>query len=100
MLCRWLVYFILPRLILGRFSIRKRSEAPQVETEGMSYTKCVSTVNLEMAKGEKEEINQADNVISYFKSLTLEKKYGTTGSIEMEHGAVYIGDKSFGKKIY
>ena len=53
-----------------------------------------------MAKGEKEEINQADNVISYFKSLTLEKKYGTTGSIEMEHGAVYIGDKSFGKKIY
>ena len=48
-----------------------------------------------MAKGEKEEINQADNVVSYFKSLTLEKKYGTTGSIEMEHGAVYIGDKSF-----
>ena len=51
-----------------------------------------------MAKGEKEEINQADNVVSYFKSLTLEKKYGTTGSIEMEHGAVYIGDKSFEKQ--
>ena len=44
-----------------------------------------------MAEEEKEESNQA-NVVSYFKSLTLEKKYGTTGSIEMEQGAVYIGD--------
>ena len=44
-----------------------------------------------MAEEEKEEANQA-NVVSYFKSLTLEKKYGTTGSIEMEQGAVYIGD--------
>ena len=44
-----------------------------------------------MAEDEKEESNQA-NVVSYFKSLTLEKKYGTTGSIEMEQGAVYIGD--------
>ena len=43
-----------------------------------------------MAKGEQEEVNQA-NVVSYFKSLTLEKKYGTTGAIEMEQGAVYIG---------
>ncbi len=46
-----------------------------------------------MAKGEEEEVNQTDNVVSYFKSLTLEKKYGTTGSVEMEHGAVYIGYK-------
>ena len=44
-----------------------------------------------MAKGDQEELNQA-NVVSYFKSLTLEKKYGTTGAIEMEQGAVYIGD--------
>ena len=44
-----------------------------------------------MAEEDKEETNQ-DNVVSYFKSLTLEKKYGTTGSIEMEQGAVYIGD--------
>ena len=44
-----------------------------------------------MAKGEQEEVNQA-NVVSYFKSLTLEKKYGTTGAIEMEEGAVYIGE--------
>ena len=29
---------------------------------------------------------------SYYKSLTLQKKYGTTGSVEMEHGTVYIGD--------
>ena len=51
-----------------------------------------------MAKGEEEEDNQADNVVSYFKSLTLEKKYGTTGSVEMEHGAVYIGYKSLLQK--
>ena len=44
-----------------------------------------------MAEEDKEETNQ-DNVVSYFKSLTLEKKYGTTGSIEMEQGSVYIGD--------
>ena len=44
-----------------------------------------------MAKGDQEELNQA-NVVSYFKSLTLEKKYGTTGAIEMEQGAVYIGE--------
>ena len=54
------------------------------------YSKC-KTVHLEMAKGDQEELNQA-NVVSYFKSLTLEKKYGTTGAIEMEQGAVYIGD--------
>ena len=45
-----------------------------------------------MAKGEQEEVHQA-NVVSYFKSLTLEKKYGTTGAIEMKQGAVYIGEK-------
>ena len=33
-----------------------------------------------------------DVVKSYYKSLTLQKKYGTTGSIEMENGAVYIGN--------
>ena len=32
-----------------------------------------------------------DGVKSYYKSLTLQKKYGTTGSIEMENGAIYIG---------
>ena len=32
-----------------------------------------------------------DNVKTYLKSLTLQKKYGTTGSVEMENGAVYIG---------
>ena len=47
-----------------------------------------------MAKEEKGESAQKI-VTSYFKSLTLEKKYGTTGSIEMEHGAVYIGEKSY-----
>ena len=45
-----------------------------------------------MAKEEQEEVNHNQaNVVSYFKSLTLEKKYGTTGAIEMEQGAVYIG---------
>ena len=34
-----------------------------------------------------------DVVKSYYKSLTLQKKYGTTGSIEMENGAVYIGNR-------
>ena len=48
-------------------------------------------IYLEMAKGEQEEVHQA-NVVSYFKSLTLEKKHGTTGAIEMKQGAVYIGD--------
>ena len=58
------------------------------------YRKC-KTVHLEMAKGEQEEeVNQA-SVVSYFKSLTLEKKYGTTGAIEMEQGAVYIGKIDF-----
>ena len=33
-----------------------------------------------------------EGVKSYYKSLTLQKKYGTTGSIEMENGAVYIGN--------
>ena len=47
-----------------------------------------------MAKEEKGESAQKI-VTSYFKSLTPEKKYGTTGSIEMEHGAVYIGEKSY-----
>ena len=32
------------------------------------------------------------NVKSYYKSLTLQKNYGATGSVEMEGGAVYIGD--------
>ena len=61
------------------------------KTQYIMYSKC-KTVHLEMAKGEQEEVNQA-NVVSYFKSLTLEKKYGTTGAIEMEQGAVYIGKK-------
>lgn len=51
----------------------------------------IVTVYAKMSEEDKEETNQ-DNVVSYFKSLTLEKKYGTTGSIEMEQGAVYIGD--------
>ena len=45
-----------------------------------------------MAKVEQEEVHQA-NVVSYFKRLTLEKKYGTTGAIEIKQGAVYIGEK-------
>ena len=41
---------------------------------------------------ENTEKSNLDVVKSYYKSLTLQKKYGTTGSIEMEHGAVYIGN--------
>ena len=36
------------------------------------------------------EKSNLDIVKSYYKSLTLQKKYGTTGSIEMENGTVYI----------
>ena len=36
-----------------------------------------------------------DVMKSYFKSLTLQKKYWTTGSIEMENGTVYIGNRRF-----
>ena len=43
-------------------------------------------------KDENTEKSNLDVVKSYYKSLTLQKKYGTTGSIEMEHGAVYIGN--------
>ena len=41
---------------------------------------------------DETEKSNLDVVKSYYKSLTLQKKYGTTGSIEMEHGAVYIGN--------
>ena len=37
-------------------------------------------------------MSEGGNVKSYYKSLTLAKNYGTTGSVEMEGGAVYIGD--------
>ena len=41
---------------------------------------------------DETEKSNLDVVKSYYKSLTLQKKYGTTGSIEMENGAVYIGN--------
>ena len=37
-------------------------------------------------------IEENGKLKSYHQSLTLQKKYGTTGSVEMERGAVYIGD--------
>ena len=44
-------------------------------------------------KEDETDKSNLDVVKSYYKSLTLQKKYGTTGSIEMENGAVYIGNK-------
>ena len=50
-------------------------------------------LDLRMSTKEDEiDKSNLDVVKSYYKSLTLQKKYGTTGSIEMENGAVYIGN--------
>ena len=50
-------------------------------------------LDLKMSTKEDEtDKSNLDVVKSYYKSLTLQKKYGTTGSIEMENGAVYIGN--------